>query len=149
MIISKTEAKKRKLQNSKICEFHQHNPDQQAIMYSCEDCLIIREPCGCDEDSSCEDCEPAHKQKLLTEMFDDIILILIDNGLSPVEADRIFESQKNFRLAIEDIVQKQKAEIFRKFDNLVPEREGKDTMYWEVETLWKEYNKLKKQEGIL
>ena len=57
MIISKTEAKKRKLQNSKICKFHQSNPDQQAVMYSCEDCLIIREPCGCDEYSSCEACE--------------------------------------------------------------------------------------------
>ncbi len=65
MMINKAEAKKRKLRYSKICEFHQSNPDQQAVMYSCEDCLIIREQvCGCDEYSSCEDCESAHTKAM-------------------------------------------------------------------------------------
>ena len=57
MIITKKEAKRLKLWQSKLCQFHQHNPDQEAVMYSCLECKLIQDPCGCGSDEGCELCD--------------------------------------------------------------------------------------------
>ena len=54
--ITKQQAKKRKLNYNIICNFHIKNPDQEASMNSCEDCIIIQEPCGCSLEEGCEIC---------------------------------------------------------------------------------------------
>lgn len=58
MRITKKEAKFRGFTEDIICEFHLHNPDQQAVTESCEDCVIIQDDCGCGIDASCEICNP-------------------------------------------------------------------------------------------
>ena len=61
--ITKKEAKELGLQYSKICLFHKYNPDQEAIMNSCQDCKNIQDPCGCDEYMGCEKCDPLASKK--------------------------------------------------------------------------------------
>lgn len=56
MILSKKEAKREGIEYSQICPFHQQNPDQNGV-YSCPDCRIIQEPCGCDENMGCKICD--------------------------------------------------------------------------------------------
>lgn len=58
MRITKKEANRIGLHFCHICEFHIHNPDQTAILDTCEECKIIEDPCGCDIMSRCEDCDP-------------------------------------------------------------------------------------------
>lgn len=55
MILTKKEANKRNLNFGRICTFHYNYPDQSGI-YSCDSCVIVRDPCGCDWDMYCEDC---------------------------------------------------------------------------------------------
>ena len=57
MIITKVEAKARGMTEDKTCDFHGLYPDQSALKF-CQDCIIIRDPCGCDMDMSCEECDP-------------------------------------------------------------------------------------------
>lgn len=57
MIITKAEAKARGMTEDKTCDFHDLYPDQSALKF-CQDCIIIRDPCGCDMDMSCEECDP-------------------------------------------------------------------------------------------
>ena len=40
------------------------NPDQEGV-YHCPNCIIIQDPCGCDEDMECEDCAPDKQAFLL------------------------------------------------------------------------------------
>jgi len=55
MIISKKEAKARGLLHSKLCLFHERGQDEAGAV-DCLDCRVIRDPCGCGENDSCEDC---------------------------------------------------------------------------------------------
>lgn len=55
MIISKKEARKRELKWGFVCPFHENNPDQVGIE-SCDECVIIRDKCGCDGQMECERC---------------------------------------------------------------------------------------------
>ena len=64
MIITKKEAKKLKICWRRLCQFHIANPDQDAIMNTCQDCKIIQEPCGCGFDESCELCDSDLKKKV-------------------------------------------------------------------------------------
>ena len=56
--ISKKEADSQGINHSFLCEFHQHNPDQNASQNTCLGCKIISDPCGCGEDEGCVLCEP-------------------------------------------------------------------------------------------
>ena len=68
MFVTKEEVIKRKLKSSDIglCSFHEHHPDQNGIEL-CKDCLLIRDPCGCDEDSECECCMTQTVKEIRTE----------------------------------------------------------------------------------
>ena len=55
MYITKEEAVKRGIKKTGICEFHETHPDQEGVQ-SCEKCIIIQDPCGCDEDMECDKC---------------------------------------------------------------------------------------------
>jgi len=63
MLITKKQARLRGITESHICKFHLNNPDQQGIMEVCKRCKIIQDPCGCDEDSFCSDCDPYKEEK--------------------------------------------------------------------------------------
>ena len=65
MILTKKEAKARNLER-RICAFHNVNPDQEGV-YHCTNCVIIQDPCGCDEDMECEDCA-LDKEEFLKDM---------------------------------------------------------------------------------
>lgn len=56
VILGKREAWLRGIRQSEMCFFHIKNPDQNGV-YSCKECFLIREPCGCDEDMGCVKCE--------------------------------------------------------------------------------------------
>ncbi len=58
MIITKKQAQAWNIFRSQLCDFHVRFPDQTASMYSCRDCKIIQDKCGCREDEGCEYCEP-------------------------------------------------------------------------------------------
>lgn len=58
MKITKEQAKKMGIEHSQLCGFHQTYPDQTASMFGCKKCLLIEDPCGCDEDGVCEVCHP-------------------------------------------------------------------------------------------
>jgi hypothetical protein len=64
MQITKLQAWKEGLQESRICNFHMNQPDQAATMETCERCKIIHDPCGCDEDSYCDDCDTVRLHEL-------------------------------------------------------------------------------------
>ena len=57
MIMTKAEAKRRGITEDQICVFHDLYPDQSALK-GYQDCIIIRDSCGCDIDMSCEECDP-------------------------------------------------------------------------------------------
>lgn len=59
---SKAEVKELGLESG-ICAFHERNPDQQATMESCDDCVYVMDACGCDEDSGCEYCDPPYSKQ--------------------------------------------------------------------------------------
>jgi hypothetical protein len=61
MIISKLEAKERKIEHQIICKFHMIHPDQRGT-YECKDCFIIEDKCGCDMDMECENCDGGGKK---------------------------------------------------------------------------------------
>lgn len=58
MILTKKQAREKNLKYSKLCKFHDKYPDQVASESSCQKCMLIREPCGCDDDMYCEACNP-------------------------------------------------------------------------------------------
>ena len=41
-----------------MCLFHKYNPDQEATLNSCDNCIVIHDPCGCDSEMSCDRCDP-------------------------------------------------------------------------------------------
>ncbi len=47
MIMTKAEAKRRGITEDQICVFHDLYPDQSALK-GYQDCIIIRDSCGCD-----------------------------------------------------------------------------------------------------
>lgn len=57
-MITKKQAQAWNISNSQLCPFHEKFPDQTGSMYLCKDCKLIRDKCGCDEDSFCEYCDP-------------------------------------------------------------------------------------------
>ena len=59
VIITKAEAKERRMDSSYVCKFHEHNPDQRAIQDGlCPDCIYIQDSCGCGLDEGCIKCSP-------------------------------------------------------------------------------------------
>jgi len=56
--ITKAEARKLGIRESKLCRYHENHPDQNATMNGCRECILIRDPCGCGEDEGCELCCP-------------------------------------------------------------------------------------------
>ena len=68
MMISKKRARGWRMRANKICGFHEINPDQEAVMFSCHDCKFIQDTCGCDLESCCEFCEPRRFVKVEAEL---------------------------------------------------------------------------------
>ena len=63
-----------------ICDFHQHNPDQEAVMNTCPNCLYIQDSCGCGVDEICWKCNKTGGLKK-DEPF------IINKGLSYLDDD--------------------------------------------------------------
>jgi hypothetical protein len=58
MKVGKIEAQKLGHPFGYTCDFHLHNPDQEAIMNSCNDCIYVEDDCGCGASDGCIECDP-------------------------------------------------------------------------------------------
>lgn len=58
MIMTKKEAKQKGVECGTICECDDCNHRDQRSSEECPHCIFIEDACGCDEDMSCEQCDP-------------------------------------------------------------------------------------------
>lgn len=64
MKFEKEEAKIKGYPEGKICAYHLGQPDQQATMNTCPDCIYIENPCGCHAGEECPECKEVPKYGL-------------------------------------------------------------------------------------